>query len=418
VQAKVMTAAVRRRQTEPLRVVSFSPYAPWSGVPHAGGVYVHQYLKQLRAVGAQVSTVVPGFAFNADVPESEAPDVVVPIPLTSRAVTSRAARYLHSLADGLSPGPFVLRALTRDRRVQALVRDADVIDLQYGAMLPLVPWLRSVAPQAVICVHEHDRVAQAAARGASSPSRKVRLRSHVTASRVARAERGLLDQTDVVFTLNPADATWLQNAGVRARVHAIGPYVEIPDAPAPAAGTTAIFVAAFDRPENEEAALWLLDEIWPGVMAAADTTPRLVLAGAHPSRELQERASDSVHITGYVDDLATTYREAALAVVPLRRGAGVKFKVAQALAWGLPVVTTPVGAEGLDTLSADSDIPIVVTDSSSFVRAVTRLLDDEEHRRHVGRKAFEWAQKTFDFERQCAQAFHILEPLVERRVSS
>ncbi len=119
--------------------------------------------------------------------------------------------------------------------------------------------------------------------------------------------------------------------------------------PPPPGPPALVFVAHFKRPVNDDAALWFLREVWPSVERAVPGV-RLRLVGADASDTLSAEAArwPSVTLTGFVDDRGAEYRAAALAVVPLRRGAGVKFKTIEALLHGAPVVTTPVGAEGVE----------------------------------------------------------------------
>ena len=75
---------------------------------------------------------------------------------------------------------------------------------------------------------------------------------------------------------------------------------------------------------------------------------QVTIVGPHPPPEVQALASPLVDVTGWIEDLRPLLERARLMVAPLRYGAGMKGKVTQALATGLPVVTTPIGAEGLD----------------------------------------------------------------------
>jgi GT2 family glycosyltransferase/glycosyltransferase involved in cell wall biosynthesis len=146
--------------------------------------------------------------------------------------------------------------------------------------------------------------------------------------------------------------------------------------PPPAAGRQGIcFVAGFAHPPNVDAAEWLVAEIMPLVWQAAPET-RLWLVGSNPNPAVQALAGDRVAVTGYVTDqrLAAFYRAARLAVVPLRFGAGVKNKVIEALHHGLPLVTTPVGAQGLEGIER---ILPVAADPATLARRILELLRDD-----------------------------------------
>lgn len=138
-----------------------------------------------------------------------------------------------------------------------------------------------------------------------------------------------------------------------------------------------LFVAGFGHPPNVDAACWLVEQILPRVR---EHYPTLVLrlVGSHPTAEVEALAGDGVIVTGYVDDasLHSFYQSSRAVVAPLRFGAGVKLKVLEAMANGVPIVTTSVGAQGLPQLAEAipvSDDPQVIAD------AIVALLADDSH---------------------------------------
>ena len=136
-----------------------------------------------------------------------------------------------------------------------------------------------------------------------------------------------------------------------------------------------LFVAGFARSTNVDAAEWLVREIMPKL--ASEIGPvRLILAGANPTEAVRALAGPQVEVTGFVTEaeLAALYRQARVAVIPLRFGAGVKGKVVEALSFGLPVVTTPVGAQGIEGLA---DLVPVQDDAAGFAHAIAALLQDD-----------------------------------------
>lgn len=142
------------------------------------------------------------------------------------------------------------------------------------------------------------------------------------------------------------------------------------------AGNVIIFVAGFGHPPNADAAKWLINEILPIVR---QTIPDIMvyLIGSNPSDDVKALAAENIIVTGYVTDeqLLHYYLTARVAVVPLRYGAGIKNKVIEAMAYGTPLVTTEIGAQGLAEL--DKLIP-VTSDASAFAGYVCTLLKDND----------------------------------------
>lgn len=141
----------------------------------------------------------------------------------------------------------------------------------------------------------------------------------------------------------------------------------------PAGGARVVFTGVFDYAPNVEGATWFVREVWPTVLSRhPDAT--LLLVGARPARALRTLASRarSVVVTGAVPDVRPYLWDAAVAVAPLRTARGVQNKVLEALAAGLPVVTTPAVAGGLpgETLAGC----VVADDRESFAAGVVRLL--------------------------------------------
>jgi len=150
-------------------------------------------------------------------------------------------------------------------------------------------------------------------------------------------------------------------------IHDLATYVAPPDT-----RSGLMFVGGFEHPPNVGAATRLVLDVMPRVWAElADV--RVTIVGTDPPAEVRILASPLVDVTGWVEDLGP--RSTRLLVAPLTYGAGLKGKVTQALAAGLPVVTTPVGAEGLDV---DEDGPILVgTEAGDLARQIIRAYRDD-----------------------------------------
>ena len=143
----------------------------------------------------------------------------------------------------------------------------------------------------------------------------------------------------------------------------------------PVQGQMLLFVAGFAHPPNEDAACWLAREIMPLVRLQAPLA-RLAIVGSDPTARVRALADLGATIAADVSDaeLRAWYAMARAAVVPLRHGAGVKRKVAEALREGLPLVTTPIGAQGLPGLGA---VASVCGTTEAIAAALVALLGDD-----------------------------------------
>jgi GT2 family glycosyltransferase len=135
-----------------------------------------------------------------------------------------------------------------------------------------------------------------------------------------------------------------------------------------------LFLGNYTHEPNADAAAWLVGEIMPLVWER-NANIRVTLAGAEPTPAVQRLASDGVRVTGHVPDLRPLFDSARLFVAPLRFGAGMKGKIVQSLAHGLPVVTTSIGAEGIGL--TDEVNALLAETPEQIADAILRAYSDE-----------------------------------------
>jgi glycosyltransferase involved in cell wall biosynthesis len=136
-----------------------------------------------------------------------------------------------------------------------------------------------------------------------------------------------------------------------------------------------LFVGGFAHPPNEDAVLFFCRDVFPLVKRALpDATVTIV--GDNPPKTIMELERDDVVVAGWVPELSPLLNSHCVSIAPLRFGAGMKGKIAEALAAGLPVVTTSVGAEGMQLEHGET---AMVTDSpEAFAAAVVQLSSDPD----------------------------------------
>jgi len=160
------------------------------------------------------------------------------------------------------------------------------------------------------------------------------------------------------------------------------------------------FVASGYLP-NKDAIEWFIANCWPAISAKYDVT--LSIYGTVCSA-LIPQAQTNVVYKGFVPDSDQIYEEADLIINPVRFGAGLKIKNMEALAHGIPLVTTTHGARGIETGINQSFL--VADDAGGFIRAIGSLIENPELRQKLGESAHQLIEKRFS----AAQCF---EPLLE-----
>lgn len=205
---------------------------------------------------------------------------------------------------------------------------------------------------------------------------------------------------DQIWACSEADARHARELYPDAAPIAVVPNTVDGDRPAraepPPGGPVLVYPAAFGYPPNRAAVRWLLDEIFPALLAVLPGA-RLVLVGSEPTDEMRAAARDPrIEVTGFVPDTAAFFGSATVVPVPLREGGGTRFKVLEALAAGVPVVSTAKGVEGLELSPGEDHVRAETT--SEFVEAIARLADDPEARRRLAERGREVVAERFSFE--------------------
>ncbi|MEZ4387599.1 MAG: glycosyltransferase family 4 protein [Candidatus Krumholzibacteriia bacterium] len=264
-------------------------------------------------------------------------------------------------------------------RASELVRDfaPDVVQVEYlqlaGVALDLAarrPPGRP--PRLVLDSHEHGALPRRRRAALAGPWRRRRLEAEAAAWDRLACE--VSRRMDAVLCVTEQDRRLLADAGaVNLVTVPLGIDTDaLRPRPADAGPPQALFVGSFAHPPNRDAATLLCDRIWPAVQAALPGW-RLVLAGPG-SREFLVRRTTvpaGIEARGFVADLDPLFAASRLFLAPLFTGGGIKIKILEAMARGIPLVTTPIGAEGIAT--RDQDLVGWATDPDTFIAAVVDL---------------------------------------------
>ena len=172
-----------------------------------------------------------------------------------------------------------------------------------------------------------------------------------------------------------------------------------------------LFLGSMDWEANIDGVDYFCRNIWQEVKTAVPAA-KFCIVGRNPHPRVTRWTSDSVEVTGRVESVLPYLRNAAVFVVPLRIGGGTRLKIYEAMAAGKAVVSTTVGAEGLD-VHHGQDIVLADTEKA-FAKAVIELLRDAELRRRLGEAAAQLAAR-YDWTIIAKRFEEILTGVVEPR---
>jgi len=285
------------------------------------------------------------------------------------------------------------RVLRRDR--------FDVVDVEctYLARLRLRQSPEGTArPPVVLGTHEiaYEIVRQVARSDASLGRR---IYAGLNWRKLRRDERAAIRGADGISACSAADRARLLAHAPAARTVVIPNAADVefyrprPSDPPPD-GRSVVFFGLLSTFPNTDGVLHFLRDIWPRI-AAQRPEARCRIIGARPPAAVQGLAGPRVEITGFVDDLRPHLASAAVLVVPLRLGGGTRLKIVEGMAMGKAIVSTTLGAEGIDAV-AERDL-LIADEPEGFAASVVRVLDDPALAARLGSSARRLAEDRYSW---------------------
>jgi len=169
---------------------------------------------------------------------------------------------------------------------------------------------------------------------------------------------------------------------------------------------------------NFDGVLYFLDSIFPLVEKEVPNA-KIYIVGGQPPKELLERGSDRVIVTGYVEDIRPYVWRSLVYVVPLRMGSGTRLKILEAMAMKKPVVSTSVGCRGLKVRNGESIL--IADEPQAFAQAVVQVIRSSGLRRKLAQNGYELARSLYEWSligRQVEEAYQALVSSTRKQVDA
>lgn len=190
-----------------------------------------------------------------------------------------------------------------------------------------------------------------------------------------KQELGLTARADFVFAVSTNEREVLAQGCPSARVMVVSNIHQAQETTTPySKRTDLVFLGGFLHTPNVDAVQFFVAEVWPHVQIRLPEA-RFVVIGSDPPASIRQLAGPRIVVTGYVPDLRPLLERARVSVAPLRYGAGVKGKINTAMSHGVPVVTTVLGAEGMQL--TDGEDVLLADEPRAMADAIVRLWNDE-----------------------------------------
>lgn len=364
-----------------MSVLQFAPRACW---PLDTGSKLRTYHLG-RVLGAQAWVALLAFAEQGQSVRdlAEIFEQVVTVP------RGKGYSFGNVLRGAMGTTPLPLLNYTTEEMKRALARvleehDFDVVQVVSFHLMNYLPVIRAARsrPLAVCDWHnvESDLMRQYA-ESERNLARKTYARR--TARLMSEFEERALNEFDAHLVVSEDDAERLRGVNSKARILVIENGVDVASFANEGATRKSriVFVGSMDYHANIEGVTSFARNVWP-LLHGKKPELSFTIVGRDPAPSVRELSSIAgVEVTGSVDDVRPYYREAIAAVVPLNVGGGSRLKILEAMAAGVPVVSTTRGAEGL-VVRNGKDI-LLVESNKEFVDAVIGLADNQELRNRI-----------------------------------
>jgi sugar transferase (PEP-CTERM/EpsH1 system associated) len=298
-------------------------------------------------------------------------------------------------------------------------QDFDIVQIESIHLMSYLPIIAAARQRSLIICDWHNIESELMGRYSErEPNLLKRAYAGKTARLMGEFERRAMHEFDAHITVSQRDAQQLRTLNRDARVLVIENGVDTAYyEEAAASGSLAlgkpkriVFVGSMDYHANIDGAVSFARDVWP---LLRNRHPEVIftIVGRDPAPEVRElRSTPGIKVTGTVDDVRPFYREALAAIVPLKVGGGSRLKILEAMAAGVPIVSTTLGAEGLDVHDGHN-ILIADTDMQLSEKLIS-VIESKELRQRISTAGRALISERYDWSRLGANLFETYQQLL------
>lgn len=272
----------------------------------------------------------------------------------------------------------------------------DIIQLEGLYLLPYIPVIRKNSKALVVYrAHNIEHEIWQRSMKVSQGFRRFYLKN--LSRRIQKFELSMLNSYDLLVPITARDESILNNMGNKKPTHVsqtgIDASVMIPNSKK-LEHPTLFHLGSMEWAPNQEGLIWFVEKCWPAIHEKYPEI-KFYVAGRNAPGWLQKRMElPNVVFVGEVADAYDFMNSKSVMIVPLFSGSGMRVKIIEGMALGKSIVTTPIGAEGIDVQHRRH--LLIAENETDFVQAVSDLLDDQDLFLEIGRNAIGFIHENFD----------------------
>lgn len=272
----------------------------------------------------------------------------------------------------------------------------DIIQLEGLYVCPYIPLIRKNS-QAQIVYRAHNIEFEIWERTAKISQGLIQFYLKNLAKRIKRFEKGWVNSYDLLVPITERDGEILNELGNTKPQHVsqtgIDASVLVPNAKN-LEHPSLFHLGSLEWAPNQEGLIWFIENCWPSIQKKYPTL-KFYIAGRNAPFWLKDKLkAPNVSFEGEVTDAYEFMNSKSIMVVPIFSGSGMRIKIIEGMALGKSIVSTPIGAEGIE-ITPNKNI-LIASDADEFVHAVSQLIENNDLFEEIGKNAIEFIHEKFD----------------------
>lgn len=291
---------------------------------------------------------------------------------------------------------FISKSFAGELRKLLEEKKFDIIQLEGLYVCPYIPLIRKYS-DAKIVYRAHNIEHEIWERTAAISSGLKRMYLKILARRIKTFEKGFINSYDLLVPITERDGIMLDKLGNKQPMHVSPTGIEttvlIPHSKN-LEHPSLFHIGSLEWAPNQEGLIWFIDKCWPKIHEKFPDLKFYIAGRKAPDWLIRRFNAPNIVFKGEVPDAYQFMNSKSVMVVPLFSGSGMRIKIIEGMALGKPIVSTPIGTEGISTQSGKN---ILIADNEKeFIDDVERLITDHELFQSISRNAIEYIQEKFD----------------------